>query len=175
MPFLFPITAFWRDNLKHGGMEFNFPIQFWMGFWPQTSGHNSLRWLKNNWTQEFKNVSWHSLRYEPKHTLRHRAMLAVCRGDADALEKCIDEGWDIHATVDRRGRFNTLTLACHLDQLELVHLCDIKGANLSQPFGEEQVTPMMAALGRWNVRIVDYLIERKVDPNVKDKFGFTAG
>ena len=101
-----------------------------MGFWPQTSGHNSLRWLKNNFTQEFINVSWHSLRYEPKHTLRHRTMLAVCRGDADALEKCIDEGWDIHATVDRRGRFSVLTLACHLDQLELVHLCDIKGANL---------------------------------------------
>jgi len=27
---------------------------------------------------------------------------------------------------------------------------------------------------RWNVRIVDYLMERGVDPNVADKFGFTA-
>ena len=32
----------------------------------------------------------------------------------------------------------------------------------------------MAALGRWNVRIIDYLIERGVDPNVHDKFGFSA-
>lgn len=32
----------------------------------------------------------------------------------------------------------------------------------------------MAALAKWNVRIIDYLMERGVDPNVKDIFGFTA-
>lgn len=32
----------------------------------------------------------------------------------------------------------------------------------------------MAASERWNARIVDYLLERGVDPTVKDKFGFTA-
>jgi hypothetical protein len=32
----------------------------------------------------------------------------------------------------------------------------------------------MSALMRWNVRIIDYLMERKVNPNVKDSFGFTA-
>lgn len=32
----------------------------------------------------------------------------------------------------------------------------------------------MAATGRWNVRIVDYLIERGADPFVKDAFGFTV-
>lgn len=32
----------------------------------------------------------------------------------------------------------------------------------------------MTATGRWNVRVVDYLIERGADPFVKDKFGFTA-
>ena len=32
----------------------------------------------------------------------------------------------------------------------------------------------MTAVMRWNVRIIDYLMERGVDPYVKDKFGFTA-
>lgn len=32
----------------------------------------------------------------------------------------------------------------------------------------------MAGLMNWNVRIIDYLTERGVDPFVKDKFGFTA-
>ena len=32
----------------------------------------------------------------------------------------------------------------------------------------------MTALSKWNVRIIDYLIERGVDPFVTDKFGFTA-
>ena len=32
----------------------------------------------------------------------------------------------------------------------------------------------MSATARWNVRIVDYLIERGVDPTLQDFFGFTA-
>ncbi len=32
----------------------------------------------------------------------------------------------------------------------------------------------MSATARWNVRIVDYLIERGVDPTLQDCFGFTA-
>ena len=36
------------------------------------------------------------------------------------------------------------------------------------------MTPLMKATNNWNVRIVDYLIERGVDPFIKDKYGFTA-
>lgn len=32
----------------------------------------------------------------------------------------------------------------------------------------------MRAIGKWNVRIVDYLIQRQVDPFKQDKYGFTA-
>ena len=32
----------------------------------------------------------------------------------------------------------------------------------------------MTALAKWNVRIIDYLMERGVDPLVKDIYGFTA-
>jgi ankyrin repeat protein len=32
----------------------------------------------------------------------------------------------------------------------------------------------MSAIGKWNVRIIDYLMERGVDPAIKDKYGFTA-
>ena len=35
-------------------------------------------------------------------------------------------------------------------------------------------TPLMTALMRWNVRVIDYLMERGVDPYVKDSYGFTA-
>ena len=45
---------------------------------------------------------------------------------------------------------------------------------MSQGAGKFKSTPMMEALHRWNVRIVDYLMERGVDPFVKDSFGFTA-
>lgn len=48
------------------------------------------------------------------------------------------------------------------------------GADLSSGFGKFKTTPLMAALAKWNVRIIDYLMERGVDPTVQDSFGFTA-
>ena len=36
------------------------------------------------------------------------------------------------------------------------------------------MTPLMAATKRWNVRIVDYLMERGADPRIQDKHGFTV-
>jgi ankyrin repeat protein len=49
----------------------------------------------------------------------------------------------------------------------------LKGADLSQGAGKFNNTPLMTGLMNWNVRIIDYLTERGVDPFVEDKFGFT--
>lgn len=67
-----------------------------------------------------------------------------------------------------------MTLACHLDNLEMVHYLDILGASIHDSKGINGTTPLMAATGRWNVRVVDYLIERGANPFVKDTFGFTV-
>ena len=56
----------------------------------------------------------------------------------------------------------------------MLHLLDLYGADLSSGVGKFKTTPLMAALAKWNVRIIDYLMERGVDPSVKDSFGFTA-
>jgi len=61
-----------------------------------------------------------------------------------------------------------------LDKLEIVHFLDLHGANLSQGQGKFSNTPLMAASEKWNVRIIDYLLERGVDPTVTDRYGFTA-
>jgi ankyrin repeat protein len=50
----------------------------------------------------------------------------------------------------------------------------LRGANLSEGAGKFNNTPLMTGLMNWNVRIIDYLTERGVDPYVKDSFGFTA-
>ena len=46
----------------------------------------------------------------------------------------------------------------------MVHLLDMIGADLSHGIGKHKNTPLMAATARWNVRIVDYLIERGANP-----------
>lgn len=72
------------------------------------------------------------------------------------------------------GRFSAVTLAAHLDKLEVLHCLDLHGANLSKGGGNFNNTALMTALARWNVRIIDYLMERGVDPMIEDSFGFTA-
>jgi ankyrin repeat protein len=99
---------------------------------------------------------------------------AICDGDIPKLEQCLRQGWQIDQVIDTDQKYTALTLACHLDKLEIVHFLDLHGANLSQGQGKFSNTPLMAASQKWNVRIIDYLLERGVDPTVKDKFGFTA-
>ena len=56
----------------------------------------------------------------------------------------------------------------------MLHFLDMKGANLDAGAGKMNSTPMMCGVMNWNVRMIDYLMERGVDPNVKDIYGFTA-
>ena len=67
-----------------------------------------------------------------------------------------------------------MSLAAHLDKLEVIHFLDMKGADLSRGAGKFNNTPLMAGMMNWNVRIIDYLTERGVDPFVEDAYGFTA-
>ena len=87
----------------------------------------------------------------------------------------MEAGWPVDKVIDSDGKYNAVTLACHLDRLEMLHCLDLHGADLSSGAGKFKNTPLMAALMRWNVRILDYLMVRGVDPYTKDVFGFTAG
>ena len=149
------------------GVEFAMPIYVWH-HWPlKTANDNGLLFLRNSFFHKFMSVSWHSNRHFPQFTsLRYRAMQAVCEGDVEKMEACIREGWDPNSTIDHLERFTAVTLAAHLDNLEMLHCLDLHGANLSQGGGKFGNTALMSALVRWNVRIIDYLLERGVDPFV---------
>jgi hypothetical protein len=90
------------------------------------------------------------------------------------MDLCLKEGWDINAIVDHEQKFNAASLAAHLDKLEVLHFLDLRGANISKAAGKFGNSPLMTGLMSWNVRIIDYLTERGVDPFVEDQFGFTA-
>ena len=144
-------------------------------FWPKTSNDNGLMFLRNHFLHKFFNVSWHSNRHFPQfHSLRHRMLQSICKGDIEGIEQCLNEGWNINATIDHEEKYNAASLAAHLDKLEVLHFLDLRGANLSEGAGKFNNTPLMTGLMNWNVRIIDYLTERGVDPYVKDSFGFTA-
>lgn len=99
---------------------------------------------------------------------------ALCENNFEGMEQCLRDGWDINATIDHEQRFNAASLAAHLDRLEILHFLDLKGADLSLGAGKFNNTPLMTGMMNWNVRIIDYLTERGVDPFVEDKYGFTA-
>lgn len=163
--------------LGQDGAEFKFPIMFWYYDWPKTSQDNGLLFLRNSFFYRFHNTSWHSIRHFPQfHTLKHRVMKAVCERDTQELKRCLEEGWrnSINDVVDHEGKYSALSLACYLDNLDAVHLLDLYGANLSAPVGKFGNTALMSSVTKWNVRIIDYLLERGVDPSITDKYGFTA-
>mmetsp|Transcript_41806 Transcript_41806/g.63873 ORF Transcript_41806/g.63873 Transcript_41806/m.63873 type:complete len:83 (-) Transcript_41806:408-656(-) len=56
----------------------------------------------------------------------------------------------------------------------MIHLLDMYGADLNLRVGHNRLSPLMVAVQRWNVRVVDYLMERGVNPELTDKYGFTA-
>lgn len=95
-------------------------------------------------------------------------LTAVCEDDYDKMEKCLKDGWDLNEPVDHEGKYNAVALAAHLDKLEVLHFLDLKGANISKGSGKHNFTPLMTGMMSWNVRIIDYLMERGVDPTVKD-------
>ena len=157
------------------GVEFVMPVYIWQ-HWPwKTSNDNGLAWLRNTFFHKFFNVSWHSNRHFPQFvSVRQRAMQAICSGDISQLEQCLQEGWDPNSVVDHQQRFSGVSLAAHVDNLEVLHCLDLHGADLSKGGGKFNNTPLMTALLRWNVRIIDYLLERGIDAGMQDSFGFTA-
>ena len=56
---------------------------------------------------------------------------AVTNGDVDQVEKILRNGWPVNEIIDKRGRYSAATLACYLDNLEMLHLLDMYGADLS--------------------------------------------
>jgi ankyrin repeat protein len=108
--------------------------------------------------------------------MKHQVLKAICEKDLPALQQCLTNGWkdNINDTVDHEGKFSALSLACYLDNLEAVHMLDLHGADLSKGVGKFGNTPLMQGVSKWNVRVIDYLLERGVDPLTADKFGFTA-
>ena len=65
-------------------------------------------------------------------------------------------------------------IAAKFDKLDALHYLDMRGADLNQAETVEGNTPLMSAVINWQGRIVDYLLERGVDPFITDKYGFTA-
>jgi hypothetical protein len=78
----------WPDKIfGKDGMEWRFPIDFWISKWPKTSNDNGLMFLRNHFFHIFQNVSWHSARHYPQfHSLRYRVLNAVCSGNIEELE-----------------------------------------------------------------------------------------
>lgn len=53
-------------------------------------------------------------------------------------------------------------------------MLDMYGADLNCQVGKFKQSAFQSALLRWNVRIIDYLMERNVNPFLEDAHGFTA-
>ena len=67
---------------------------------------------------------------------RYTMLKAIVNGDISTINKCLNEGWDINAVLDMEGKFNAVSLAAHLDKLEILHYLDMRGADINSPVGK---------------------------------------
>jgi ankyrin repeat protein len=78
----------------------------------------------------------------------------------------LNKGFHIDSIIDKQEKFTPMSLACHLDDLEMAHFLDIMGADIHSARGKQGYTPLMTSTNRFNTRMVDYLIERGANPLV---------
>ena len=79
--------------------------------------------------------------------------------DIEAIDKIVDEKkFDINAPIELCWGLNAAAIAAEADKLEMLHYLYLKGANISQGSGKYQITPMMAAVNKWNTRCVEFLL-----------------
>ena len=120
--------------------------------------------------------SWVGSQFYPiLHGDRYSLLKAVLKDDVELIDKIVDENkFDINSPLDLLQGVNAATIAAEYDKLEMLHYLHLKGADINNGSGKFKITPLMAAVNRWNPWIVEYLLEQGVDQSVKDVFGFTA-
>jgi hypothetical protein len=64
------------------------------------------------------------------------ALKSICEGDLQKLELCLKKSWNPNETIDNDEKYSAVTLACHLDKLEALHLLDLYGADLNVGAGK---------------------------------------
>jgi hypothetical protein len=148
-------------------------------YWPKTYNGENLLFLHNVFMKPHKIISWYGARVGNIFFLdnRYKLVYAIWEERYDLIDEVVKDGFDINSPLDLKRGINSFALASELDKLEVLHYLELQGANadnLSRPSSKFKLTPLMLAVENWNVRMVEYLLKRKIDSRVKDDFDFTA-
>mmetsp|Transcript_15578 Transcript_15578/g.13619 ORF Transcript_15578/g.13619 Transcript_15578/m.13619 type:complete len:286 (+) Transcript_15578:13-870(+) len=164
-------------------------------FWPKTYNGTNLLFFHNKVFREFENQAWYGPKVGKIFFLdtRYKLVYAICNEDFDMIKEVYDQGYDFNSPLDFKRGLNAYTLATELDKLEVLHFIELlakvsgkvgplnviaeRNENTTIPetkFHDHQMNPLMMAVNNWNVRMIEYLIARNVNPTYIDKYGFNA-
>lgn len=112
-------------------------------------------------------------RTDPKRPLRTHSLLhiAVARGDAPAIDRCLNEG----VPIDLRARdgLTPLHWALASDDPAIMALLLDRGSPVDV-LSDQGATPLMNAVQSSGIEMVRFLIDRGANLNARDRRGFTA-
>lgn len=159
-------------------LDMKLPAWFW-DKWPKTFHGANLLFLHNMIFRLHDQAVWYGYRPYPLIFIesRYKMVRGVWEENYQLIDEALADGFDINAPADLRRGINAYALAAELDKLEVLHYLELKGAQpecISNPSSKYDLTPLMMAVNSWNVRIVEYLVERGSNPNVRDAYGLSA-
>lgn len=135
------IIFFPRFIVDKSGIDYMFGAGIFTWF-PLSSSGNNLRFLHNSFFRNYNNVSWHSFPVTKKTqvsaSLKFKMLKAVCDSNFEEIERLVkEESFDLNnTTLDKQEKFTAQSLAAYLDNLEVLHLLDLLGAEVSDPKGK---------------------------------------
>lgn len=160
--------------------------------WPKTNNGINLLFFHNIFIRPREWVAW----YTPKvDTIfftdnRYKLIYAIWEEKYHLIKEVYDSGFNFHTPLDYKKGLDAFSLATEWDKLEILHYLELLSSSkssLSQPpstppkstipadiHHSHKLTPLMIAVNTWNVKMIEYLISRKVDPLIKDKYNTTA-
>ncbi|CAI2378080.1 unnamed protein product [Moneuplotes crassus] len=167
------------------------PDSIWE-LWPKTHNGINLRFIHNILIRDREEVAWYSPKVDTIFFSdnRYKLVYAICQEEYGMIQQVFDEGFDLNTPLDYKRGLNAFALATDLDKLEVLHFLEllesskvslnkIAERNTQTTIPEDishghRLTPLMIAVNSWNVRMVEYILSRNVDPTIKDKYGFSA-
>jgi hypothetical protein len=99
---------------------------------------------------------------------------AIINRDFEAMERLINNGFNINEVVLSEYGYTPLGMAASLNFVEVVHYLTIRGADYEQPNGPFKKTALHLAVEYNSELTTKFLLNNGADLKAKDSFGFTV-
>lgn len=115
---------------------------------------------------------WQKWNFIYPHTLRHRFIDAICRGDFDHVKDCLDRSSGL-LTLELYQGYTALSLATSLNKTAMVEYLLMRGADIDATDYQGR-TPLIQAVSSWQIEAIKLLVSLGADIAKPGLYGYNS-